>query len=213
MASRAYTRLENERRREDLIRLGRELFSVHSYDALSVDDIAAAAGVSKGLLYHYFPSKRDFYVAVIRAAVEEMRELTDPDPDLPPLEQLRRGVVAYFDYAEHRAAGYRAVLQGGIGSDREVREIAEDMRDFYARRLLAGLGIDDPRPALRLAIRGWIGLMEAVTLDWLAHRDVDREQLVAALLRALGSSLEMARALDPEVELELPGQSRARARG
>ena len=196
MASRAYTRLDNERRREDLIRLGRELFSLHAYDALSVDDIATAAGVSKTLLYHYFPSKRDFYVAVIRAAVEEMREVTDPDPDLPPLEQLRRGVVAYFDYAEHRAEGYRAVVQGGVGSDPEVREIADEMRDFYARRILTGLGIDAPHPALRLAIRGWIGAMEAVTLDWLEHRDVDRERLVEGMLRALGSALETARALE-----------------
>jgi AcrR family transcriptional regulator len=194
-------RLDSEERRERLIAVGRDLFSVHPYDALSVDDIAAAAGVSKGLLYHYFSGKRDFYVAVVRGAAEEMRELTTPDPGLPPLEQLMRSLEAYLDYAEHHAEGYKTVLQGGIGSDDEVRAIADDMRALNVRRILAGLGVEDPPPALRLAIRAWVGLVEAASLDWLAHRDVSREALVGALMRALGSSLGMARRLDPELEL------------
>jgi AcrR family transcriptional regulator len=207
-ATRGYTRLENERRREDLLRVGRELFSVHPYDALSVDDIAAAAGMSRGLLYHYFESKRDFYVAVVRTAAEEMREVTEPDPDAAPLEQLRQGLTAYFDYAEHRAEGYRAVVQGGIGADREVRDIADEIRQLNAQRILDSLGAHDPRPALRLAVRGWVGLVEAVTLDWLDHHDVDRERLIAELMSALNSSLAMARSLDPKLKLELPGARR-----
>jgi len=197
----AYTRLDSKQRRESLIRLGRELFSVHPYDALSVDDIAAAADVSRGLLYHYFPSKRDFYVAVVRAAAEEMRELTAPDPELAPLEQLRRGLEAYLEYAAHHGEGYRTVLQGGVGSDDEVRQIADEMRDVNVRRIVDSLGVDDPPPALRLAIRSWVGLVEAASLDWLENRDVSRDVLVLALMRALGSSVEMARVLDPELEL------------
>jgi AcrR family transcriptional regulator len=204
-ATRGYTRLENERRREDLLRVGRELFSVHPYDALSVDDIAAAAGMSRGLLYHYFESKRDFYVAVVRTAAEEMREVTQPDPDAAPLEQLRQGLTAYFDYAEHRAEGYRAVVQGGIGADREVRDIADEIRQLNAQRILASLGAHDPRPALRLAVRGWVGLVEAVTLDWLDHRDVDREALIVELMGALNSSLAMAQSLDPKLKLGASG--------
>ena len=201
MSTPAYTRLGTEQRRESLILLGRELFSIHPYDALSVDDIAAAAGVSKGLLYHYFPSKRDFYVAVVRAAADEMRALTARDPDLPPEAQLRRGLKAYLDYAEHHAEAYRTVLQGGVGSDDDVRQIADEMRELYVRQILDALGIGEPRPALRLALRSWVGLVEAASLDWLAHRDVSRDALVTGLTRALGSSLGMARALDPEIEL------------
>jgi AcrR family transcriptional regulator len=200
-AATTFTRLENEERRERLIALGRDLFSIHPYDALSIDDIAAAAGVSRGLLYHYFPNKREYYVAVVRAAAEEMRELTTPDPDLPPLEQLLRSLDAYLDYAEQHAEGYKAVLLGGIGSDEEVRQIAEEMRALNARRIFDGLGIEEPPPALRLAVRAWVGLVEAASLDWLAHRDVSRGSLVGALMRALNSSLGMARALDPELEL------------
>jgi AcrR family transcriptional regulator len=201
MAIPAFTRLDSEQRRDSLIRLGRELFSLHPYDALSVDDIAGAAGVSKGLLYHYFPSKRDFYVAVVRAAAEEMRELTAPDLELAPLVQLTGSLEAYLEYAEHHAQGYRTVLQGGVGSDDEVRQIADQMRDENVRRVLHGLGVENPRPALRLAIRSWVGFVEAASLDWLEHRDVSRDALVAALIRVLGSSLGMARALDPALEL------------
>lgn len=204
MSTPTYTRLGTEQRRESLILLGRELFSVYPYDALSVDDIAAEAGVSKGLLYHYFPSKRDFYVAVVRAAADEMRELTARNPDLPPDEQLRRGLEAYLGYAQQHAEAYRTVLQGGVGSDDDVRQIADEMRELYVRQILDALGFGEPPPALRLALHSWVGLVEAASLDWLAHRDVSRDALVIALMRALASSLGMARALDPEVELELP---------
>lgn len=200
-AATSFTRLVSDERRHELIRLGRELFSVHPYDALSVDDIAATAGVSKGLLYHYFPSKRDFYVAVVSAAAEEMRELTTPDPTLPPLEQLVQGLEAYFDYAEHHAEGYRAVLLGGIGSDEEVRQIADEMRALNAQRIFDGIGVEEPAPALRLLVRAWVGFVEAASLDWLAHRDVARDRLIDALMQALTSSLAMARTLDPEIEL------------
>src|SRR5882672_2031075 len=95
---RSRLRLQTDDRREKLLDLGRALFNERTYDEIGIDDIARAAGISKGLLYHYFPSKRHFYVETIRSAAAHMQELTRPDEALPPLERLQFGVDAYLDY-------------------------------------------------------------------------------------------------------------------
>ena len=84
------TRLDIDLRRSQLVEIGMELFAKRPYDEVSVEEIAAAAGVSRGLLYHYFPTKRDFLVEVVRAQLERLAELTAPDTSKPPLESLRR---------------------------------------------------------------------------------------------------------------------------
>src|SRR5688572_13254298 len=96
--SQTRTRLEVEQRRAQLLTLGQELFSSCTYDELSIDDIARAAGISKGLLYHYFPSKRDYYVETIRAAAGELLHQTDNAVSAVPLERLRAGIDAYLGY-------------------------------------------------------------------------------------------------------------------
>ena len=194
-------RPEHDERREDLIRFGRELFSRHAYDALSIDDIAAAAGISKGLLYHYFDSKRDYYVAVVRAVTQEMRAVL-PDPSLPADQQLRQGIEGYLDFAENHAYAFRSVLDGGVGADAEVRQIAEEIRTLYIERILAALSIDSPSPVLCLALRGWIGFGEAATVQWLAERDVARADLVRMLTGALNAAFESARRIDPAIGVQ-----------
>jgi AcrR family transcriptional regulator len=190
-----------DERREELIRFGRELFSRHAYDALSIDDIAAAAGVSKGLLYHYFENKRDYYVAVVRAVTEEMRAVL-PDPSLPPDEQLLKGIEGYLDFAESHAHAFRSVLDGGVGSDAEVRQIVEEIRGLYIERILGALSIDSPSPVLCLALRGWIGFGEAATVEWLARREVGRADLVQMLVGALNAAFVSARKIDPAIDVQ-----------
>jgi AcrR family transcriptional regulator len=194
-------RPESDERREELIRFGRELFSRHSYDALSIDDIATAAGVSKGLLYHYFENKRDYYVAVVRAVTDEMRAVL-PDPSLPPDQQLSQGIEGYLDYAENHAHAFRSVLEGGVGSDAEVREIVEGIRTLYIERILGALSIKSPSPVLRVALRGWIGFGEAATVEWLGDRKVARADLAKMLTEALNMAFESARKIDPAIDVQ-----------
>lgn len=194
-------RPDGDERREELIRFGRELFSRHAYDALSIDDIATAAGISRGLLYHYFENKRDYYVAVVRAVTEEMRDVL-PDPSLPPDQQLLQGIDGYLDFAESHAHAFRSVLDGGVGSDAEVRQIVEEIRTLYIERILGALSIDSPSPVLCLALRGWIGFGEAATVEWLAHREVGRADLVQMLVGALNAAFESARKIDPAIDVQ-----------
>jgi len=191
MAAAHRPRLSTDARRGQLVALGIDIFSERPFDEVSIDDIAAAAGISKGLLYHYFPSKRDFYVAVIRSAADEMQALTEPDPALEPRDRLAAALDRYLGYVETHARGYATVLRAGIGSDPAVAEIVEEVRGAMVARLLADLA-ETPPPALRIAVRGWVGFVEAASLDWLAHGGLDRAQLRELLVAALGGAVRAA---------------------
>src|SRR5271170_6359642 len=87
------SRLEVDARRAQLVTLGIDLFAARAYDEVSIDELARAAGVSKGLLYHYFPTKRDFYVATVQEAARQLIERTTGHDDrATPRERLRAGL-------------------------------------------------------------------------------------------------------------------------
>jgi AcrR family transcriptional regulator len=203
MAAPRRARLSTDARREQLVALGIEIFSERPFDEVSIDDIAAAAAISKGLLYHYFPSKRDFYVAVIRSAADEMQALTEPDPALEPRDRLAAALERYLEYVETHARGYATVLRAGIGSDPAVAEIVEEVRGAMVARLLDDLPVtpsgEVPPVALRVAVRGWVGFVEAASLDWLEHRGLARGDLREMLIAALGGAVSAAAGADPRV--------------
>jgi len=192
MAAARRARLSTDARREQLVELGVEIFSERPFDDVSIDDIAAAAGISKGLLYHYFPSKRDFYVAVVRHSADEMQAITEPDPDLEPLEALAAGLDRYLEYVATHARGFATVLRAGIGSDPEVAAIVEGVRAAMARRILEDVANGDAAPAMRIAVRGWVGFAEAASLEWLERGTLSREELRELLIRTLTGALAAA---------------------
>src|SRR5437773_1276863 len=105
-------RLDVDERRAQLVRLGIDLFAARTYDEVSIDELARSAGISKGLLYHYFPTKRDFYVATVREGSKQLLDRTVTPDDMPPLERLRFGLDAYLDYVERHGPAYAALLRG-----------------------------------------------------------------------------------------------------
>ena len=190
-------------RREELLAVGLRLFSDRPYDELLLDDIAAEAGVAKGLIHYYFGSKRGFYVAIVEAAAREMRGRLDADTSRPPGERLRHSLDAYLLYAEEHSAGYRTLLGGGIGSDPEVLAIRDAQREFVSALILEGLDVRGrPRPALRAALEGWLSFVEGVSLEWLVHRDLERDQVRDLLVTALAGALTAACAVDPGLEVD-----------
>ena len=197
--ARERARLQVDERRAQLLELGLQLFSERSYDELSVDDIARAAGISKGLLYHYFPSKRDYYVEVVRRAAGLLLERTEVAAVDVSEASLHHGLDAYLDFVEQHARSYVALVRGGIGSDPEVVKLLEDTRRTIAERILSRISSEQPPPLLRAALRGWIGLVEAASLDWLERRDVSREQLRELLAQMLLAALVAAGATLPEL--------------
>lgn len=174
--ARERARLQVDERRAQLVALGLRLFSERSYDELSVDDIARAAGISKGLLYHYFPSKRDFYVETVRSAAQRLLDRTDLG-DVAPPEGLLRGLEAYLGFAEEHASAFVALMRSGVGHDAEVAAIVEATRARLVARIAERLVPTEPAPTLRIALRGWLGFVEGASLDWLPRRDLPRDQL------------------------------------
>lgn len=190
-------------RRAQLLELGLRLFGTRSYDEVSIDDIAQAAQVSKGLLYHYFGSKRAFYVAVVRDGARRLREAIEPDPRLPPPARALAGLEAYLRFVEDRADAYAALVTGGLGADPEIFAILERTREEQVGVMLRNMGMSTPRPAYRLSMRAWIGGVETACVDWLRNPALPREQLLQLLLMNLQGALASAHAVDP-VELTVP---------
>ena len=190
-ALRVRERLQPETRRAQLLELGGRLVDQSRYEDFSLDELAALARVSKGLLYHYFPTKRELYLAVLRAATAEMLELVTLDPSLAPERALEAALHAYLGYVEQHSNAYRAVLHDGLGGDPEVLGVADAFRQAVARQILDGAAIEEPAPLLRTAVNGWIGMVEAASLDWLAHGDLERAPLIRLLADSLTSALEL----------------------
>jgi len=182
----AYTRLDVDERRRRLLAAGAELFTRFAYDELSMAKIAKEAGISKALLYHYWPSKEAYFVATLEDKAEELAQRTAPDETLPPLEQLAASLDAYLAWIEENASSYDKMIRSA-GAVAEVRAMLDRVRRDTAKRIVDGLRGDEPAtPALRTAVRGWIGFMDGACLDWIAHdRDLPREALHGLLLSTL----------------------------
>lgn len=188
MAEPAYRRLDVDERRRQLLERGAELFTSHPYEELSMSKIAAEVGISKGLLYHYFPSKRAYFEATLSAWAEQLRQRTEPDPDLPPVEQLKGSLEAFLALVEENAGAYRNLMRSAAGVT-EIRDLIEEVRRKTAERILAGLYPQDPPPKARIAVSGWLWFMDGACLDWIEHRDVERDELRDLLLGVLLGSL------------------------
>jgi AcrR family transcriptional regulator len=186
----AYRRLENDERRRRLLELGARLFTENAYDEISMSQIARAAGISKALLYHYFPSKQDYFVATLAGGAEELRARVEPDPALPPAQALSEAVDAYLSWIEDNADAYTKLLRSA-GAVPEVRELVDGVRTMTADRILAGLDAS-ANPRARIAVRGWLWFMDGACLDWIARRDLSRADLHGLLLGTFAGALMAA---------------------
>jgi AcrR family transcriptional regulator len=190
-------------RRTELLAIGRRLFSGRAYDELSIDDIAAEAGVAKGLLYYYFGSKRGFYVAVIEQAAVELRRRVEIDAELPAAERLARGLDAYLSYVEDSPEGYRALMAGGVGADPQVRAVVSREREAFLALIVEELAQGRPAPAaLRIALEGWFSFIEGACLEWLDGGGLDRDALRSLLLHALAGALGAASAAGSGIPID-----------
>lgn len=180
-------RLAAEARRAQLIALGVEMLTSHTLDEVSVEDIAAQAGISRGLLFHYFASKQEFHLEVARAAAQELLRRTDPDPGLPPVAALRAGLEAFADYVAENPDSYKSLVRGAASGDTDMRAIFDDTRAVLAGRIVEivrGLGFA-LGPRAELAVHGWVAFTEECVIRWIDLRAVDRDAVLDLLTKAL----------------------------
>jgi len=185
MASRI--RLSPAERREQLLDLGVRLFARRSLDELSVDAMAQEAGISRGLLYHYFGDKLGFREAVVRRAAADLIATTAPPATGEPLERLLHSMTGYLDWVEVNHEGYLSLVRGAA-SDATLREVYDEARHALTDRIFTSddTGLLPDTPVVRLLVKAWAAFAEELVLSWVASPgEVTREQVAEMLAGSL----------------------------
>ncbi|WP_092807268.1 TetR/AcrR family transcriptional regulator [Rhodococcus globerulus] len=197
------TRLSPDERRAQLIDLGARMLAERPLEQISVEDIADQAGVSRGLLFHYFASKSEFHLAIVRHTSHQMLARTEPIETDDPIATLRSVLASYVDYVTENRTTYVSLLRGTASGDPHMREVFEQTRDVMAARTLDQLPtIGLPRtPQVELAVRGWIAFVEEATISWLRSPAISREELIELTVNALPALASAAAGLTVTPEL------------
>ncbi|MEW1689645.1 TetR/AcrR family transcriptional regulator [Streptomyces sp. NPDC091265] len=168
MPEKRAARLSPDERRAQLVSIGVDMLADCSLDELSTDDVARRAGISRGLLFHYFDSKRDFYRSVVQRECDDFAAATEPDPSLEPVPWLRSFIAGFATYVTEHRRVYLALVRGAAGSHPAVEDIVESTRATLARRVEEGqrrLGMPDS-PRLLVAARAWMAFAEEAVTSW-----------------------------------------------
>lgn len=187
MAAARRTRLSPEQRRAQLLELGVRMLATRTPEQLSVEELAAEAGVSRGLLFHYFASKTEFHRAVVEEACGRLVAVTEPDPALPPQERLPASIAAFTSFALDHRGSYLALLRGAAAGDASLRAMVEAARSRLADRILRNrepLGLPES-PLLPTAVRAWLAFAEEAAARWPEDDPDAHTRLRDFLLRTL----------------------------
>lgn len=199
-------RLDPATRKEQLLDLGVELLSTRDLDELSIDLLAERAGISRGLLYHYFGNKQEFHEAVVRRAAADLIAVTAPVEEGDMGTRLLVSLDRYLAFVEANHRGYVSLRRAANGSNSVMREIYEEARAALTDRIfatageqgLAEFGVVDTA-AVRLLVRGWAVLVEDVVIRWVEDPvGVARDDLLLSLSAILAQVAVSAPPVRPE---------------
>jgi AcrR family transcriptional regulator len=189
-------RLPPEARHRQLVKAALVACAHDGWEALSLESVAARAGVTRGLIYRYFPAGRtDLLTAVADEACNRLREDFSTDPDVELATKTQTNIELIFGHAEGPTDAW-LVYRAAAGSDLpEVRRRVESLRDDLVAAIATNnLGTPTPPPLARLAIRSYLAFAEAALDDWRQLRDVDRDQLLELLASVFATTMAAARA-------------------
>ncbi|MEB3031074.1 TetR/AcrR family transcriptional regulator [[Mycobacterium] nativiensis] len=195
-------------RRQLLITAARKLFTSKPYDQVTTAEIADDAGVAYGLIAHHFGNKRGLYRAVMNEIAVEIatHQLAPPPKGASPRDQLRHAVRNHIAHIDTYAGSFVAFVRGNLGADADQQAAIDELRWIGAQRILLALGIAAPvPPALRTAMRGWVGYLDEMMIDRILHRDVDIDTVVELACAALVTTLRTALKLDPSIDISPEG--------
>ncbi|MFG3283757.1 TetR/AcrR family transcriptional regulator [Streptomyces sp. NPDC048111] len=193
-------RMGVDERRQQLIGVALELFSHRSPDDVSIDEIAAAAGISRPLVYHYFPGKQSLYEAALRRAADELAARFQEPHEGPLGARLLRVMGRFFDFVDDHGPGFSALMRGGpaVGSS-TANAMIDEVRDAARLQILAHLGVQQPPARLELVVRSWVSLAESTALIWLDGRRIPRAELELQLVHDFAALAAVSAAHDQEM--------------
>ncbi|MFH9073174.1 TetR/AcrR family transcriptional regulator [Streptomyces alboflavus] len=199
-------RMGVEERRQQLIGVALELFSNRSPDDVSIDEIASAAGISRPLVYHYFPGKLSLYEAALKRAADELAERFVEPHEGPLGARLLRVTGRFLGFVDEHGPGFSALMRGGpaVGSS-TTNALIDSVRQAAYDQILAHLGVTAPPARLELVVRSWISLAESTALIWLDGRRIPRADLELQLVHDFAALAAVSAAYDEEMALLLGG--------
>jgi AcrR family transcriptional regulator len=181
-------RLEHDERRRQILTIARRLFSERTYAAVSMAEIARESGVARGLLHHYFGTKRDLYLEVIAQLVRVPAAPVPPRAgSRDPEEMISESADRWLTMLErNRGAWLAATGAHGLGRDPEVEAILEEAREATTDRLIAALPepIAVSSPELRALLRTYSALAETASVEWLERGRLTRSQAHTLIVRS-----------------------------
>ena len=193
-------RMGVDERRQQLIGVALELFSRRSPDEVSIDEIASAAGISRPLVYHYFPGKLSLYEAALKRASDDLADRFVEPHEGPLGARLLRVMHRFFDFVDVHGPGFYALMRGGpaVGSSR-TNALVDGVRPAAYVQILSHLDVKDPPARLELVIRSWISLAESTALIWLDGRRIPRKELEVQLVHDFAALAAVSAAHDAEM--------------
>ncbi|CAM5578971.1 TetR/AcrR family transcriptional regulator [Streptomyces atroolivaceus] len=193
-------RMGVDERRAQLIGVALELFSHRSPDEVSIDEIAAAAGISRPLVYHYFPGKRSLYEAALKRAADELSRRFLEAHEGPLGARLIRVMHRFFDFVEEHGQGFSALMRGGpAGGSSTANALVDGVRQAAYEQIIAHLGVPSPPARLELVVRSWVSLAESTALLWLDGKHVPRAELELQLVHDFAALASVSAAYDQEM--------------
>ncbi|MFG3022650.1 TetR/AcrR family transcriptional regulator [Streptomyces sp. NPDC048254] len=193
-------RLGVEERRQQLIGVALELFSRRSPDEVSIDEIASAAGISRPLVYHYFPGKLSLYEAALKRASEDLAGRFAEPQEGPLGARLLRVMRRFFDFVDEHGPGFAALMRGGpaVGSS-ATNALIDSVRQAAYEQILTHLDVTEAPARLELVVRSWISLAESTALIWLDGRRIPRAELEVQLVHDFAALAAVSAAQDDEM--------------
>ncbi|MGD1217787.1 MULTISPECIES: TetR/AcrR family transcriptional regulator [Streptomyces] len=197
-------RMGVEERRQQLIGVALELFSRRSPDEVSIDEIASAAGISRPLVYHYFPGKLSLYEAALQRASDDLAGRFVEPAEGPLGARLLRVMRRFFDFVDDHGPGFAALMRGGpaVGSS-TTNALIDAVRQAAYVQILSHLNVERPTARLELMIRSWISLVESTALLWLDGRRIPRGELELQLVHDFAALAAVSAAHDEEMSEQL----------
>jgi AcrR family transcriptional regulator len=198
----ALKRLNPTQRRSQILAVAEELFARRPYPEINVLDVAEAAGITPGLVYHYFDSKEGLLEAALEASAGRLLLASLPDSTLSIPRQWELGLKGYLDHVLAHRTAYINLFRGPAAHEPGLQRIAERTRQTIIEHAMRVLGLNDrTTPATRLSLRGYLGYVESVILDWLEHESVPRATLERMIFKVVLAAVTAGFDADPNLTL------------
>jgi AcrR family transcriptional regulator len=187
-------RLPPEQRRAQLVQAALAVAAEQGYAGLSLDDVGERAGVTRNLLYHYFPRGRlDVFLAALERAGDELTGDFIVDPGRPLGERLAANTDRAIEHAARASDAWRVSRHARSAAEPEIQAVLERYRDAVVRGMaLNHLGTDDPPPLARVALRAYLDFHQTALDEW-RDSELDRETLLMLLERTLIATVAAVR--------------------